>query len=149
MRVHKMLYMRVDELKRRLVEEGCSTNNYSIGRGGSDVYCLENQNGTWHVFYTERGKDDPPIFESTNEAEACEFFFNYITKKFWHDHLVGFFVSDRNATALAEKLAQNGIQSHQDKIPYGGWVDPRYRVFVVGKDIFKAKEILGEVPVKD
>ena len=46
-------------------------------------------------------------------------------------------------------LAKNGVQSHQDKIPYGGWADPRFRVFVVGKDIFKASEILGEVPVKD
>ena len=141
--------MKVDELKRRLIEEGCSTNNYSVGRGGSDVYCLENQGGTWRVFYTERGLDQDPIFESVSEEEACEFFFNYMTRKFRHDHLVGFFVSEENAKTLARRLAQHGVQSHQDKIPYGGWVDPRYRVFVVGKDIFKARDLLGEVPVKD
>jgi len=27
--------------------------------------------------------------------------------------------------------------------------DPRYRVFVVGKDIFRARALLGEVPVND
>jgi hypothetical protein len=29
------------------------------------------------------------------------------------------------------------------------WSDPRYRVFVVGKDIFRARAFLGEVPVTD
>jgi len=99
--------------------------------------------------YTERGNDDAPIFESKSEEEACEFYFNYIMTKFRHDHMVGFFKSVQNAKALSEKLSQNGIQSHQDKIPYGGWIDPRYRVFVVGKDIFKAREMLGEEIVKD
>jgi len=31
-----------------------------------------------------------------------------------------------------------------------GWVDPGFRVFVVGRDIFKARKLLGEeLPVKD
>jgi hypothetical protein len=139
----------IEDLKQRLVEEGCSVSNYSIGYRDSDIYCLLKENATWRVFYTERGQDQDPIFESVSEEEACEFFFNYITKKFRHDHLAGFFVSEENANALAERLAQHGIQSHRDKISYGGWVDPRYRVFVVGKDIFKAREILGEVPQND
>jgi hypothetical protein len=139
----------IEELKHRLVQEGCSPSNYSIGYRDSDVYCLMNQDSFWRVFYTERGQDHAPIFESTSEDAACEFFFDYITQNFRHDHLVGFFVSENNAKALTEKLAQNGIQSHQGKIPYGGWADPRYRVFVVGKDIFKAKKLLGKVPLKD
>ena len=141
--------MNVQELNQRLVEEGCSSTNYSIGYRDSDVYCLLKENGTWRVFYTERGQDQDPIFKSVNEEEACEFFFNYVSKKFRHDHLVGFFVSEENAKALTQRLAQQGLESHQDKIPYGGWDDPRYRVFVVGRDIFKAREILGQVPVKD
>ena len=72
-----------------------------------------------------------------------------MTKQFRHDHLVVFFVSEENAKVLAEQLAQPGVQPHQDKIPYGGLVSPRYRVFVMGKDIFKARDLLGEVPVKD
>lgn len=78
-----------------------------------------------------------------------EFFFDYITQKICHDHLVGFFVFEESARTQIEKLVQNGIRSHQDKIPHGGWIDPRYRVFIVWKDIFKAKKLLGKVPLKD
>jgi hypothetical protein len=141
--------MDVTELEQHLLEEGCSPYNFSIGHGGSDVYCLEQRDGIWRVFYTERGKADPPIFVSRNEEEACTFYFEYITTKIRHDHLVGFFVLEENAIALETQLAQNGIPFHRDKIPYGGWSDPRYRVFVVGKDIFKARTILSDIPRKD
>lgn len=141
--------MNTTELKQRLLDEGCSPYQFSIGPGGSDVFCLDKRNGKWSVFYTERGRDDEPMFETDNEDEACEFYFNYITTKMRHDHLVGFFISQQNADSLTEKLSQHGIQSHRDKIPYGGWNDPRYRVFVVGKDIFRARDILGEVPLND
>jgi hypothetical protein len=140
--------MNAETLKRRLLEEGCSPINFSIGPGGSDVFCLENQNGIWRVFYTERGKDDDPIFASASEEEACEFYFDYITR-IRHDHLVGFFKSEESARSLADNLARHGIQSHQDKIPYGGWEDPRFRVFVVGKDIFRVRDVLGNVPLED
>ena len=141
--------MNITQLKQRLLAEGCSPYNFSIGHGGSDVFCLEQQDGIWRVVYTERGRADPPIFESRSEVEACDFYFDYITTKIRHDHLVGFFVSEVNAAALESKLAESGIPSHRDKIPYGGWNDPRYRVFVVGKDIFKARLVLGELPLKD
>jgi hypothetical protein len=141
--------MNIKELKHQLLEEGCSPFQFSVGPGGSDVFALDHKNGKWCIFYTERGRDDDPIFESASEEEACVFYFNYITTKIQHNHLVGFFTSEQNAQKLETRLAQNGIRSHWDKIPYGGWNDPRYRVFVVGKDIFKARDILGEVPLKD
>ena len=62
--------MNAVQLMQRLLEEGCSPYNFSIGPGGSDVYCLEQQDGAWRVFYTERGKNDHPIFETKSEAEA-------------------------------------------------------------------------------
>jgi hypothetical protein len=141
--------MNTKELERRLVREGCSPFNFSIGYRGSDVFCLENQNGIWRVFYTERGQEGDTIYESTSEDEACEFFFNYVTKKIRHDHLVGFFISEQKAIDLESRLAQNEIPSHRDKIPYGGWSDPRHRVFVVAKDIFRARTLLGKVPLRD
>jgi hypothetical protein len=141
--------MNTKELKQRLLNEGCNPSQFSIGPGGADVFCLDQRNGKWIVFYTERGRDDEPIFESDSEEDACEFYFHYITTKMRHDHLVGYFISEQNENSLAEKLAWNGIQSHRDKIPYGGWNDPRYRVFVVGKDIFRARDILGELPLRD
>lgn len=141
--------MNTTELQRRLLEEGCSPHNFSIGSRGSDVFCLEQRDGIWRVFYTERGNEGAAIFESSSETEACEFFFHYITTKVRHDHLVGFFVLEQRATHLESQLVQHGILCHRDKIPYGGWSDPRYRVFVVGKDIFKARALLGEIPLKD
>ena len=98
--------MNIAELQQRLLDEGCSPHNFSIGPGGSDVYCLEQQDGIWRVFYTERGKEAAPIFESRDEEEACAFYFNYITTKFRHDHLVGFFISERNAIELVSRLAE-------------------------------------------
>ena len=63
------------ELKQRVLEEGCNLHNLSIGPGGSDVYCLEQQDGVWGLFYTERGKNDHPIFETKSEAEPASFTF--------------------------------------------------------------------------
>ena len=141
--------MKITELEPRLLEEGCNPYNFAIGHRGSDVFCIEQQQGLWRVFYTERGHADPPIFESPSEDEACAFYFDYITRKIRHTHLVGFFISEQNALHLESQLAQHGIPSHRDKIPYGGWSDPRYRVFVIGRDIFKAREVLGEIPRSD
>jgi hypothetical protein len=142
-------HVNTTELKRRLLAEGCSPHNFSISSRGSDVFCLEQQGGLWRVFYTERGQDGSPIFESRSEDEACEFFFHYLTTKIQHNHLVGFFISEQNALYLETQLAQHDISCHRDKIPYGGWSDPRYRVFVVGKDIFKARTVLGDIPKHD
>ena len=144
-----MSVVNTEELKRRLEEEACSRANYAICERDSDVFCLENQNGTWRIFYTERGMDQPQLFESQSESEACEYFFTFMTTKIRHDHLVGYFISLEKAEALAVKLAQHNIHTFRNDIPYLGWHDPRFRVFVIGKDVFKAREILGELPVRD
>ncbi|MFN8432968.1 MAG: hypothetical protein U0V18_03060 [Anaerolineales bacterium] len=141
--------MNIEDLKVRLEEEACSRANYSIGERDSDVFCLENQNGIWRIFYTERGIDQPPIFESPSESEACEYFFTFMTTKIQHNHIVGYFISREKAEALVETLAQHNIPTYRNDIPYHGWHDPRFRVFVIGKDVFKAREILGELPVRD
>ena len=142
--------MNIHELEKRLEEEeACSRAHYSIGVRDSDVFCLENQNGTWRMFYTERGLDQDPIFESQSEEEACEFFFTYMTTRIRHDHLAGYFISLEKAEALAATLKEHGIESYRNDIPYHGWEDPRFRVFVIGKDVFKARDIFGELPVRD
>ncbi len=141
--------MNIQELEKRLEEEACSRAHYSIGARDSDVFCLENQNGTWRMFYTERGLDQEPLFESQSEDEACEFFFTYMTTRIRHDHLVGYFISLEKAEALAENLKEHGIQTYRNDIPYHGWEDPRFRVFVIGKDVFKARDIFGELPIRD
>ncbi len=139
--------MNCHELATQLAAEGCDPGSYAIGERGaaSDAYCLTFANGLWQVYYTERGVDQPPFFETAVEAEACTYFYQYIMR-FRHDHLVGFFRNETAAHALQAVLARYGIASHQDVIPYNG---RRYRVFVTGKAIFPTRELLGELPLKD
>lgn len=142
--------MNIQELERRLVEEGCSTSNYSIGYRDSDVFCLMNIDGVWKVFYTERGQDQASIFESPSEEAACEFFFKYQTERIRHHHIVGYFKSKERFIALDRQLKSHGLVTWHNHIPYHGWEDPRFRIFVFGKDIFKAQELLGEeLPIRD
>ena len=124
--------------------------NYSIGSRGSDVYRLMIIDGIWKIFYTERGSDRQPIFESENEAVACEFFFQYQTKKIRHVHMVGFFKSKECSDALNAQLISQGLQTWENHIPCFDASGARYRIFVVGQDIFKARELLGQaLPRKD
>lgn len=136
------------ELARRLREEGCNPSHYTIGRGGSDAFCLDRVDGQWTIFYTERGLDSPPIFESGDEAEACGFFFDRIMAM-RHDHCVGLFRRERNARALIQRLEQHHVAVWHDAILYAAPDEMRYRVFVTGKAIFPARALLGELPLHD
>jgi len=142
--------MNIRELEKRLLEEGCNPSYYAIGSRGSasDAYCLTHNGREWQVYYTERGQDESPMYTSRNEADACEYFFNYIMS-LRHEHCVGFFRDESSARELQVKLESHGLHPRQDKIPYGGWKDPRFRIFVTGREIFSAKEVLGTVPVED
>ena len=140
--------MTTTELTQYFEEEGYNPANYSINTRGSDVFCLMNDGQQWSVFYTERGRDESPVFTSSNESEACQFYVSLV-QKMRQDHCVGFFKSKQAADDLQEFLKQQCIEIIVNKIPYGGPNDPRYRVFVVGKDIFAARRLLGELPLED
>ena len=142
--------MNIHELRQYLEAEGCNPHTYAIGTRGSasDAYCLTYNGTQWQVYYTERGHDDAPIYVTADEQQACEFFRKHILS-LRHDHCVGFFRSEEAARSLIKKLAKLSVKARQDRIPYGGWVDPRYRVFVTGKDIFIARANLDSIPVRD
>jgi len=141
--------MDLSELKKKLVEEGCNSNNYCIGSScsKSDIYCLSEKNGKWSIFYTERGSNAAPTFESQSEEEACDFYYKKIMSiEHWHN--VGFFESDEPALKLQDELKAAGITCINDEIPSLKPDGPRIkRVFVVGKDIFKVKTMHANLPV--
>lgn len=142
--------MNLAELKTRLEEEACSPSHYSLGnRDPGGAFCIVHEQGMWRIFYSERNLDDEPLFESVDESQACEFFFNYMTTRILHRHLVGYFIVLENAEALAAQLSQHGILTQRNDVPYHGWHDPRFRVFVTGKDVFKVRELLGVLPIRD
>ncbi|ARD23012.1 SPOR domain-containing protein [Shewanella japonica] len=135
------------ELTEKLLAEGCTPESFAVLSRQSDAYCIDKIWGEWAVFYSERGIDSKPIYTSDSETEACEFFYDYILKQ-EHWHLVGFFKVEAEALELESMLDKIGIHSIRNDIPaFNAPNDPRYRVFVVGKDIFKAKEKLGSLAI--
>jgi hypothetical protein len=132
--------MKPSELKKKLIAEGCNENNFAVLSRGNDAFCLDKKGNEWVVFYSERGCDSDPIFRSESENDACDFFFKYVTNQ-QHCHLVGFFKNESEAKELESKLLSIGVKPIRNDIPaYKTANDPRYRVFVVGKDIFKVRE---------
>jgi hypothetical protein len=79
---------------------------------------------------------------------ACEYFFRLVMS-LRHDRLVGFFRAEANAAGLRARLGGHGIASTMDRVPYCGMHDPRFRVFVLSKAIFAAREALGELLLSD
>jgi len=139
--------MKASELQEKLIAEGCNPNNFSVFGRGNDAFCLDKKGSKWAVFYSERGCDSEPVFTTKHEEVACEYFFNYVIKQ-QHWHIVGFFKHESEAVELENNLVSIGIKPIRNNIPaYKTANDPRYRVFVVGKDIFKARERLGLVKV--
>ncbi len=140
--------MKASELNNMLIAEGCNESNFAVLSEIDDAFCLNKKGNEWGVFYSERGCDSKPLFTSKSENEACEFFFNYV-KKQEHWHIVGFYKNEDEAKQLEDKIATIGVKSIRNDIPaYQTTNDPRFRVFVVGKDIFKVREKLGSTQIK-
>lgn len=135
--------MIASELKSKLLSKGCCENNFAVLSSGDDVFCLDKRGHDWVVFYTGRGCDSEPIFSSTSESDACQYFHDYILKMD-HWHIVGFFKNELEAEQLEDNLKNARIKFIRNDIPaYSTRNDPRYRVFIVGKDIFKYRELFG------
>jgi hypothetical protein len=136
--------MKASELDRRLRDEGCNPSTYSIFNSSHDAWCLDFRGGKWVIFYSERGIDSPPIHSGDSEEDACAFFFKKVmSEPQWH--IVGFFRRESDALAFEAQLSKAKISSVRNDIPaYRAWNDPRYRVFVVGKDIFRCRKLIGE-----
>ena len=131
------------ELEKRLIEEGCNPRNIAIQTRSDDAFCLDKINGLWSVFYFERGRDSAPIFSSDSKDEAAKFYLKHILKQ-QHWHIVGFFKNEAQAKNLQGRLDKFGIEYIRNDIPSYKFVgDRRFRIFVVGKDIFKVREQLG------
>jgi hypothetical protein len=142
--------MKAVEVRSYLLAQGCSEALFAVGSRGaaSDAFCLVHDGRHWTVFYTERGEDSPPIYSSDSESDACAFFVRHILS-LEHWHLVGSFVRESEAIAVASKVESLGAKPIRNDIPhYSRMNDPRYRVFVKSKDIFPVREAFRELPVQ-
>ncbi|GAA1576699.1 hypothetical protein GCM10009804_36650 [Kribbella hippodromi] len=63
--------MNVQELSALLQSKGVPPGAYSIGSDSSESYCLLPEQGSWRVYYSERGnRNDERVY--ANEADACQ-----------------------------------------------------------------------------
>lgn len=141
--------MKITDLREKLLSEGCRDDSFAIlSRGsGDDVHCLDRKGNDWVVFFTERGRDSEPIFASPSECEACQFFYDLIVGM-EHRHIVGFFKEESEAEALEASIRSICVEPVRNDIPsYSSRYDPRYRVFVVGKNIFTFRRHFGNGPI--
>ena len=135
--------MNIDELAKRLDEEGFNSHFYCIGAGWRRLgngFALDKEGDSFQWFYVERGQRGEAERVFASEAEACQFVYETLSKDKWaQSHMIGMFESEADAADLVRELSLQGIHSETDRIPYGGLNDPRFRVFVYGRDVFKVK----------
>jgi|GEM_PF-685773 len=140
--------MTTTELARRLEAEGANPATYDIGRRSYDGVCLLFEDGRWVVLYSERGRDQPPLFASADESAACEYYLAHVLAQPQY-HAVGFFRSPAAAQALQARLEQHGLAVRTGQLLYAAH-DYRHQVWVMGKDIFAARRLLGaRLPLTD
>lgn len=143
--------MNSTQLEQKLLAAGCHPNNFSIGAPWqkTDLFCLEQVNGVWQVYYSERGQRSAPIFETTDETAACAFYFDHIMQ-IQHRHLVGFFESEARAVELMQRLAKAGLTAvRNDMPPLKAGTPPIKRVFVIGTEIFPVRQLYPTLPLTD
>lgn len=140
--------MTTAELARRLEAEGANPATYDIGHRSYDGVCLLHEGGRWVVLYSERGRDQAPMFASADESAACEYYLAHVLAQPQY-HAVGFFQSEKAAQALQAQLERQGLAVRTGKLLYAA-NDYRHQVWVMGKDIFAARQLLGSnLPLTD
>ncbi|RZJ69028.1 MAG: hypothetical protein EOO45_14030 [Flavobacterium sp.] len=141
----------MNELYDKLIAEGC--NRFCIeGIGGQkfdDIERLEMNNGKWEVRYYERGQAGDKLFSSEGKQEAIQFYHDYVMK-IQHRHLVAFTRSFDMLSSYKFTLESHGIKTIQNDVTsYSSANDRVYRLLVVNKDIFRAKELFEKLPYVD
>ena len=136
--------MTLQELRRRLREERFDSDIYWIGsddgwRSKNDCHCLLDAGDHWELFYTERGaRDAGQRFRA--ESDACDAYWALLSgSPTFRRHMIAFVAAASRAELLREALAQEGIATEVDAIPYSrGPNGTRHRVFVDGRDLDRA-----------
>ncbi|MDP3150098.1 MAG: hypothetical protein Q8N83_13330 [Ignavibacteria bacterium] len=113
--------MTIENLRKRLIEECFNEDYYHIGdhwKFKSDVYVLANPYGTWDIFYSERGNDNPSIKSFIELEDACEYFYQFLNSdKHLKAHTLETFESKDEADNIISKLIANGIHPELSSIP--------------------------------
>lgn len=143
--------MELKELYNKFIEEGYN-NFYIDGIGGpisDDVHCLGYDNHNWTVYYIERRQKSNPLFSTKDKDTAIKYYSDFVSK-IEHWHLIAFTRSSNILSDFKQKLEKIDIKTIQNDIPdFSITGDRVYRLFVVNKDIFDAKEQIDNIPYFD
>ncbi len=144
----------MDKLKKLYDElsiEGCN-RFYISGIGGpipDGVDKLEMNGNNWEIYYTERGQKEKLDFSTTNIDEAITYYREHILH-LEHWHLIVFTRSFEIFDSYKKSLEKQNIRTIQNDIPCYNTINDRiYRLFVVNKDIFKARKLFENIPYFD
>jgi hypothetical protein len=66
------------ELEVFLINKNIRPDTYSLNGGlPNEAYCLDEKNGIWKTYYSERGSA-VSVKEFDSENDACEYFLNWL-----------------------------------------------------------------------
>lgn len=122
-----------------LREEGYHPSAYHIGAGplqGGDAYCLEQTPAGFEAFHVERGLRSDPFWVEPCEHSACRAFVALLDRDSTsRSHCIAFTGNRSEIEMIERDLATEGIRTRRNDIPaFGGSDDPRFRLFVEGRD---------------
>jgi hypothetical protein len=140
------------ELLIRLAREGFNPLSYRIetvdgGEGQDECYCLRRSGSSWEVCYLERGASRT-LGTFASETGACDDFFTRLDKEpSTRSYLLTWFPERSKADDFVTILLRAGInQTHRDAPAFADRHDIRYRVFVDGRDLERARRIRDSIP---
>jgi hypothetical protein len=126
---------------------------YHVGSGWAgcaDTHCIDKTDSGFEIFYVERGQRYETIESLEDEAAACRAFLKILDKDKWSQgHCVAWTSSEEEIDRIAQLMEAQGVQAKRNDIPsYAGPNDPRYRLFVFGRDKKTIDAMIerGEIP---
>lgn len=132
----------INDLYDWMVENFCNFNSYRLdGHPTTDGYYYEKTESGYTWVARDRNIEvDRWTFHT--EAELVTHIYELVRADGWAwCHIVGFMDSMDELAELKAELQQRGINFYEDSIPYGGPDDPRYRVFVHGRDAAQVADL--------
>jgi len=141
------------ELADYLRDECYQPSAYHLGPGWShcgEAYCIEQTPAGFEAFCVERGQRSDPLWIESCEDSACRAFLALLDGDATsRSHCIAFTGNRAEIEAIEETLAFEGVRSRRNDIPaFGGIDDPRFRLFVEGRDKWVIDRLVeaGRIP---
>ena len=135
----------IEDLRKRVKEECFNEEELSINDNWKALYLgygIEKGLQDYTVFYFERGERDV-IFKTALENDAVNFFYKTIDEE---ESLKLHFLIEFKLSHLRDKCKEElsflGLDLKLDEVYYNGLNDIRYRIFLKGCGLEKAKKVI-------